>query len=82
MLIKQVMEVFENCGLEEYLFDPYDYRDMAAKIESGLTNRESILEKESCIYEELSRRTWGNVCEEYVQAFEHFIDRSKKDGVA
>ena len=80
--IPQVMEVFENCGLEEYLFDPYDYRDMAAKIESGLTNRESILEKESCIYEELSRRTWGNVCEEYVQAFEHFIDRSKKDGVA
>lgn len=79
--IPQVIEVMQDSSLQDYLFDPYDYKDMADKIEKGLQDREVLLEREEIIYRQLSVRTWENVCEEYIQAFQYFIDRSKKEDV-
>lgn len=79
--IPQVIEVMGDGSLQDYLFDPYDYKDMADKIEKGLQNREVLLEREKIIYRQLSARTWENVCEEYIHAFQYFIDRSKKEDV-
>lgn len=79
--IPQVREVLKDGNLSEYIFDPYDYIDMAKKIEKGLQNREELFEKEKAIYSKLSGRTWENVCEEYIQAFQYFINRSKNENV-
>lgn len=79
--IPQVREVLKDGNLSEYIFDPYDYIDMAKKIEKGLQNREELFEKEKAIYSKLSGRTWKNVCEEYIQAFQYFINRSKNENV-
>lgn len=75
--IPQVMEVMEGYGLEEYLFDPYDYLDIADKIETGLKKRQELITKEQILYNQLKSRTWKDVCEEYMRAFEYFINRSK-----
>lgn len=77
--IPQVTEVMQGYGLEDYLFDPYDYMDMSAKIEKGLKNRDDLIAKEQILYDQLKDRTWKDVCREYMQAFEYFIDRSKKN---
>lgn len=79
--IPQVMEVMQDADMSDYLFDPYDYMDMADKIEKGLQNRVELLEKERNIYSKLSGRTWEDVCKEYIQAFQYFINRSKNEDV-
>ena len=79
--IPQVTEVMQGYGLEDYLFDPYDYLDMSAKIEKGLKNRDELIAKEQVLYDQLKNRTWKDVCREYVQAFEYFINRSNENEV-
>lgn len=77
--IPQVMEVMQGYNLEEYLFNPYDYLDMATKIARGLENREKLVIKEQVLYDQLKFRMWKDVCGEYIQAFEYFINRSKEN---
>lgn len=74
--ISQVKEVMAGYDLEEFMFNPYDYLDIAKKIERGLQNREILLSKEEVIYNQLKKRTWKDVSEEYIHAFQYFIDRS------
>lgn len=76
--IPQVREVVEPFGLcEEMLFDPYDWRAMADKIEYALKNRDALYQKELPLYRELEKRTGSVVAEEYVHAFEYFIEQDK-----
>ncbi|SHO47113.1 glycosyltransferase [Anaerocolumna xylanovorans] len=75
--IPQVMEVVEGYELEKYFFDPYNYLDMAAKIEYGLFHLDELYENEKILFDDLNKRTWTDVGEEYVKAFEYFIERSK-----
>ncbi|WP_156435041.1 glycosyltransferase [Bradyrhizobium lablabi] len=48
------------------LFDPYDWEDMAARIEWALQNKESLLERQLKLYERLAERSWKTVVNEYV----------------
>jgi glycosyltransferase involved in cell wall biosynthesis len=48
------------------LFDPFDWRDMAARIEYGLLNRDKLRVLEQPFYEQLARRSWRNVVDDYV----------------
>jgi glycosyltransferase involved in cell wall biosynthesis len=48
------------------LFDPYDWEDMAARIEWALQNKESLLKRQLHLYERLSERSWKTVVNEYV----------------
>jgi glycosyltransferase involved in cell wall biosynthesis len=48
------------------LFDPYDWEDMAARIEWALQNKESLLERQLKLYERLVERSWKTVVNEYV----------------
>jgi len=76
--IPQVREVVERFGLEEaMLFDPYDWKAMADKIEYALQNRDALYQKELPMYRELEKRTGSVVAEEYVHAFEYFIEQDK-----
>ena len=52
------------------LFDPYDWEDMAARIEWALQNKESLLERQLKLYERLAERSWKTVVNEYVAILE------------
>lgn len=61
-------EVITSQDLQELmLFDPYDWKDIADRIEWGLKNRQLLLEKQKPFYEKLAQRTWRNVVDEYVE---------------
>ena len=79
--IPQVREVLEPYGLEEIMFDPYDWMALANKIEWALENKEKLYEMERPMYEEMAKRTPAVVAKEYIQAFEKFIemDKTKKE---
>ena len=72
--IPQVREVLEPEGLEDIMFDPYDWKAMADKIEWALQNKEALYRRELPLYEKLARRTPEAVVEDYVHAFERFIE--------
>ena len=72
--IPQVREIFEPAGLEDCMFDPYDWMNIAQKIEHGILEREDILARQMPLYNELRKRTTDLVASEYIQKFMHFRD--------
>ena len=61
-------EVIINPELQDaMLFDPYDWKDIADKIEWGLQNRQLLLTRQKPFYEQLAQRSWRNVVDEYVE---------------
>lgn len=48
------------------LFDPYDWRDMADRIEWALNNRDQLLTVQRRTYEQLISRTWTDVAREHL----------------
>lgn len=60
-------EVLVDPRLREVtLFDPYDHKDAASRIEWGLNNRDALLSTQQVAYNELRQRTWRDVVDEYV----------------
>jgi glycosyltransferase involved in cell wall biosynthesis len=56
------------------LFDPYDWRDVAARIEWALDHREPLLVAQRALYAKLQQRTWRNVVDDCVVVLEHLVD--------
>ncbi|MDO4921263.1 MAG: glycosyltransferase [Phascolarctobacterium sp.] len=77
--IPQVREVLEPAGLEEIMFDPYDWRAIADKIEWALADIDGLYRKELPLYEEMAKRTYSVVAADYVKAFETFIEKDKRN---
>lgn len=78
--IPQARDVVEPYGLADtMLFDPYDWKDMAEKIEYGLKNTEELYQKELPLYRELEKRTGDAVAEEYIKAFQKFIEMDRAE---
>lgn len=48
------------------LFDPYDWKDIAARIEWALQNREALLHRQLKFYDGHSQRTWRHVVDEHI----------------
>jgi hypothetical protein len=48
------------------LFDPYDWRDVASRIEWALQHREVLLSAQNEFYLVLSKRTWRDVVDDHV----------------
>jgi len=59
------------------LFDPYDWRDVAARIEWALDHREPLLVAQRALYAKLQQRTWRNVVDDCVGVLEHLVDTSE-----
>jgi glycosyltransferase involved in cell wall biosynthesis len=71
-------EVIIDRALRELMcFDPYNWKDMANKIEWALQNRELLLSRQLPVYEKLAQRTWRNVVDEYVAILDQ-ISMNKK----
>lgn len=47
-------------------FDPYDWRDVAKRIEWAIDHREELLALQTITYESLLRRTWRDVVNEHI----------------
>lgn len=64
-------EVLNDTELQELtLFDPYDWQDMAAKIEWALSNSDQLLSLQAPHYAQLSVRTWDDVVDEHIKVLE------------
>jgi glycosyltransferase involved in cell wall biosynthesis len=71
-------EVIIDRALRELMcFDPYNWKDMANKIEWALQNHELLLSRQLPVYEKLAQRTWRNVVDEYVAILDQ-ISMNKK----
>jgi glycosyltransferase involved in cell wall biosynthesis len=75
--IPQVMEIMDRYDSESFLFDPYDWKDMAEKIVYAMDHRQEIIQKQEIIYTDLKRRTWDIVARDYVNAFKYFIAKEE-----
>ncbi|MCY1341013.1 glycosyltransferase [compost metagenome] len=64
-------EVLTDPELQEMtFFDPYDWKDLAGRIEWALVHREELLTVQQRTYEQLSKRNWANVVDEHLQVLE------------
>lgn len=60
-------EVMRDPALQAIsLFDPYDWRDMARRIEWALANRAQLLAAQRSLYETLARREWRHVVADHI----------------
>ncbi|MDT9674598.1 glycosyltransferase family 4 protein [Pseudomonas sp. JV414] len=64
-------EVLKSIELQEVtLFDPYDWQDLADKVEWALANTDALLSLQAPCYAQLSARTWDDVVAEHVEILE------------
>ncbi|MCF5873566.1 glycoside hydrolase [Aeromonas sp. HMWF036] len=64
-------EILTDPELQEMtFFDPYDWRDMAKRIEWALHHKDILLRKQLQIYDQLSMRTWSDVVNEHIDILE------------
>ena len=69
--IPQVEEMFAfSEDLENCMFDPYDYRDMVAKILWGLSDPNRLYEMQLPLFRKMCERGTAEYIGEYVRAFE------------
>lgn len=65
--IAVTLEVLQDEALQEAsLFDPYDWRDMAERIQWALENRDTLLQLQETAFATLSQRTWTDVANEHI----------------
>ncbi|MBY0382790.1 MAG: glycosyltransferase [Xanthobacteraceae bacterium] len=57
------------------LFDGYDWKDMAARIEWALNNRDTLLTRELELYEILKKRTWRHVVDEHIAILDRISEQ-------
>ncbi len=79
--IPQVEEFVFGWDLEDCLFDPYNFVDIADKILYGLNNRDLLIQKQYPLFKQHYDRTKsGQAGKEYAEAFEYFmnLDKAKK----
>lgn len=58
----------------ETFFDPYDWRDMAERIEWALKHRDELLAIQKPTYDRLAQRTWQNVVQEHIAVLDRIAD--------
>jgi glycosyltransferase involved in cell wall biosynthesis len=59
-------QLYHDVG--DVVFDPYDAEGLVRMIKSALADRAGLLQKQSRLLAEISRRTWGQVAAEYADA--------------
>ncbi len=72
--IPQTTEVLGTGELADLsLFDPLSPIDIADKMSFGLQNRHILLEHQMAAYQNLKARTWQNVAEDHISAFQRIL---------
>jgi glycosyltransferase involved in cell wall biosynthesis len=73
--------LFEPEVQEVCFFDPYDWEDVAERIEWALSNRAHLLKIETAVYQRLKQRTWKDVAQEHIAILDRLIE-CQVEGVA
>ncbi|MNN12563.1 D-inositol-3-phosphate glycosyltransferase [compost metagenome] len=69
-------EVLTDPELQEVtFFDPYDWKDLAGRIEWAIEHRKELLAIQQQTYTQLSKRSWTNVVDEHLQILEDISQR-------
>lgn len=69
--IPVTLEVVKDPSLQKtMLFDPYNWEDMALKIEYGLSHRNELIEREKPLYNDLLKRDWDDVARQYLEVLD------------
>jgi glycosyltransferase involved in cell wall biosynthesis len=64
-------EIVDSDLDRDMLFDPYDWRDLAARIEWALANRQSLLARQQAYFQRhVAVRTWTDALDDYVVALD------------
>jgi len=75
--IAVTLEVVRDAALQALmLFDPYDWRSLAERMEWAVRHKSLLLEKQKVLYNELDKRTWNDVVNEHIQALENISQKS------
>ena len=61
-------EFQQQYEIGDVVFDPYDAEGLASLIKSSLADRAALLDRQRSLVAEVSRRDWGQVTTEYVDA--------------
>ncbi|MBO3276225.1 glycosyltransferase [Pseudomonas schmalbachii] len=65
-------EVLTEPELQEVtFFDPYDWKDLAGRIEWAIEHRDELLAIQQRTYMQLSKRSWTDVVDEHLQILEN-----------
>ncbi|WP_370540342.1 glycosyltransferase [Acidovorax sp. ACV01] len=77
-------EVLTDPVLQELtFFDPYDWKDMAERIQWGVANREKLLAVQLPTYEQLVQRTWQDVVNEHLDILDRMVSqRGAAEGIS
>jgi glycosyltransferase involved in cell wall biosynthesis len=68
-------EVITDTTLQELmLFDPFDWTDIANRIEWGLDHRKELLDKQTPVYQKLAQRTWRDVVDDHIDILDQISD--------
>lgn len=62
---------------KDMLFNPYDVNEIRKKINWALDNSEILLEKQKVIFNNMKKRTWDIVANEYINCFEEVSQNVK-----
>jgi glycosyltransferase involved in cell wall biosynthesis len=69
-------EVITDAELSDVmLFDPFDWMDIAKRIEWGLENRDALLELQIPVYRLLAQRTWRDVVDDHIRILDEISTR-------
>jgi glycosyltransferase involved in cell wall biosynthesis len=64
--IEELLREFPE--FEAWVFDPYDVEGLIRLISETIANRDSVLARQSAIFDQMRRRTWADVAGEYAEA--------------
>lgn len=71
-------EVLTDPELQDMtFFDPYDWRDMAQRIEWAVNHREELLDVQRKTYSELAKRSWTDVVDEHLASLERIAQQGQ-----
>jgi glycosyltransferase involved in cell wall biosynthesis len=69
--IPVTLEIVTDPSLQDMmLFDPYDWRDVAGRMQWALENPRALLEQQKPLYDKLASRTWRDVVREHIAVFD------------
>lgn len=72
-------EVLVGAELQKVtFFDPYDWKDIADRIQWGILNRDELLAVQKDAYELLSKRSWTDVVNEHID----ILDKISRPGIS
>lgn len=64
-------EVLVDSDLQKLtFFNPYDWKDIADRIQWGILNRDELLDVQKGVYEALSKRNWTDVVNEHIDVLD------------